>query len=192
MSDTATRFPLLEGPVAINLANTLVSDRPGRDLLTTSAQLRDWLRAQTPWLDTSGATAPRLEKFRELRDALRALFHSVVARTSAPPGSVEALNAFAAAVPTVPALRPDGDEARFSVERRPLSDDGNARLLTAIAESCIELLGGPDRDRLRACAGPGCRLFYLARHPARRWCDTRVCGNRVRVARHARRRHRGS
>jgi hypothetical protein len=61
-----THFPLLKGPVAVNLVNTLVSDRPGRDLLGTSGQLRDWLRSQTPWIDASGAPGARLDDFRVL------------------------------------------------------------------------------------------------------------------------------
>jgi len=183
-----THFPLLKGPVAVNLVNTLVSDRPGRDLLGTSGQLRDWLRSQTPWIDTNGAPGARLDDFRVLRDVLRALYRSVVTKSSPPPGSIETLNAFAASVATVLELRHEDAGAGFSAGRRPLSEDGDASVLAAIAESGIELLGGPDCDRLRACAGPGCRLFFLATHPARRWCDSRVCGNRVRVARHARRR----
>ena len=191
MAHNTTHFPLLEGPVAVNLANTLVSDRPGRDLLSAPDQLRDWLRAQTAWLDTSRAPGVRLDEFRELRDVLRAWFSSIVTGSSSPPGCCETLNAYAAAAPTVLELRHDGDEAGFALERRALSKDEDACVLAAIAESGIELLGGPDRDRLGACAGPGCRLFFLAAHPARRWCDSRVCGNRVRVARHARRRREG-
>jgi len=42
---------------------------------------------------------------------------------------------------------------------------------------------------LRCCAGPGCGWLFLdtSRNHSRRWCDSSDCGNRVRVARHARR-----
>jgi predicted RNA-binding Zn ribbon-like protein len=61
-------------------------------------------------------------------------------------------------------------------------------LLAEIARSGIELLGGPDRDKLRRCEGAGCTLLLVASHPRRRWCAPHLCGNRVRVARHYRRR----
>ena len=61
-------------------------------------------------------------------------------------------------------------------------------VLAAVARSTIELLAGEDGERLRRCSAPGCPRFFVARDARRVWCDSRTCGNRVRVARHAARR----
>ena len=44
------------------------------------------------------------------------------------------------------------------------------------------------RDRLRLCGNPHCRLVFLdgSRSGTRRWCDDGGCGNRDRVRRHRR------
>lgn len=46
-----------------------------------------------------------------------------------------------------------------------------------------------DRVALRCCANPACRLVFEdgSRNHARRWCDTKGCGNRDRVRRARRR-----
>jgi predicted RNA-binding Zn ribbon-like protein len=38
-----------------------------------------------------------------------------------------------------------------------------------------------------ACQGQDCRKLFVASRPDRRWCDSAVCGNRVRVRAHSRR-----
>jgi predicted RNA-binding Zn ribbon-like protein len=55
--------------------------------------------------------------------------------------------------------------------------------LAQVAEQAIELFGGPDASRLRACYAPGCVLYFIAAHPRREWCSV-ACGNRARAARH--------
>lgn len=43
--------------------------------------------------------------------------------------------------------------------------------------------------RLRVCANPRCRFAFVdrSRNRSRIWCETAVCGNRIRVGRHRRR-----
>lgn len=186
MAATNEELLLQDGPLAVNLANTLVSDRPGRDLLSTRRQLKRWLRTQAEWFRIPAAPGVRLEEFRTLREVVRDLFTAVVGGDRPSPRAIRELNRFAALAPTVAAL--EHRRVGFAMRNRPLVDDRDHAVMAAVAASAIELLAGPDRDRLRACLGPRCRLFFVAAHPARRWCDPRVCGNRVRVARHAERR----
>lgn len=178
-----------EDSLAINLANTLVSDQPGRDLLRTERQLRQWLRNQSAWIDTGHATGSQLEEFRELRSIIRNLFASVINGQRPRDVMIRALNGYAALGPTVAELEYRESDG-FAMQMRLLATDKNLKILARIADSAIELLAGPDSDRLGACAGPSCLLYFVAAHPARRWCDSKVCGNRVRVARHAKRVHR--
>ena len=64
------------------------------------------------------------------------------------------------------------------------SQTGRAeQILGAIADAAIDLLTGPDRERIKVCPAPSCGMFYLAGKGDQQWCSA-SCGNRARVARH--------
>ncbi len=182
-----SRFPLHDQPLALALVNTLVSDRPGRDLLTTPEDLREWLPLQAARLPDPGQVD--LQPLRDARALLRQLFEDRAGGRELDPAQVDALNALAASAPLVRQLVRGPSGWLLETQRRTDSDD--TRLLATVAASAIEVLADVDPARLRRCAGPGCRLLFTAAHPARRWCDSRTCGNRVRVARHSRSRPTG-
>jgi len=174
-------FPLQEGPPCLDLANTLVSDRPGRDLLMTEVQLADWLHIRGIALDGRARHPTVLAELRGLRAVVRELVVATIDEEALRPEAVSTLNATAVRAATAPQLivGAGGPTQIEHAEGTPVD-----RLLGDLARSAVELLAGPRRDRLRACAGPACRLLFLAAHPGRTWCDSRTCGNRVRVARH--------
>ena len=66
--------------------------------------------------------------------------------------------------------------------------DSEAHVRGLVARAAVELLTGPDRDRLQVCQAPGCQRVFVSANRRRRWCSATGCGNRVRVARHAARR----
>ncbi|MFE6776750.1 CGNR zinc finger domain-containing protein [Streptomyces sp. NPDC057702] len=133
----------------------------------------------------------------ELRQAVRALFARVV--SPAPPSPADAhrlmppdqamahLNASAAREPVAPQIHwpPDGEPIVRLLSAR---DDPDVRLVSALARSAIDFLGGPPRTRLRACAAPRCVRYFLQSHGRQEWCKP-SCGNRARAARHYRRQH---
>jgi predicted RNA-binding Zn ribbon-like protein len=53
------------------------------------------------------------------------------------------------------------------------------------------LLTERDPGRIKMCENPACVLHYYdtSKNGSRRWCDTRTCGNRIRVAHHYLRQH---
>lgn len=61
--------------------------------------------------------------------------------------------------------------------------------LWPIAHSAMDLLLEADLSRVGECDNDTCGFLFLdtTKNRSRRWCDTRVCGNRVRVRRHRRR-----
>jgi len=61
--------------------------------------------------------------------------------------------------------------------------------LWPVARSAMELLLDADLSRLGECDSDTCGFLFLdtTRNKSRRWCDTRVCGNRARVRAHRRR-----
>jgi predicted RNA-binding Zn ribbon-like protein len=56
-----------------------------------------------------------------------------------------------------------------------------------LSRATLDFLIGPEAGRLAHGGGSGCFLVFVAQRAGRRWCDSRVCGSRARVAAHARR-----
>src|SRR5438105_14056069 len=182
-------YPRLGEPLPIELAHTILAQAgQPRDGLTTSAQLRGWLRA-------NGQSFPRglrttadaqLEQFRALRSAVRALFGAAVEDAQPPAACIALINELSAAAPTYRRL----DWRRHAVPASTLVEtaDPAVSALAIVARATIALLAGSERDLVRLCGAPGCVLFYLKDHPRREWCSA-ACGNRARVARYYRNRH---
>jgi predicted RNA-binding Zn ribbon-like protein len=63
------------------------------------------------------------------------------------------------------------------------------RVLTPIARSMADLAALGRAVEIRKCANPRCVLYFRdpSRSRRRRWCSMAVCGNRMKVASHARR-----
>jgi predicted RNA-binding Zn ribbon-like protein len=186
----SSELPLNNGPLAVNLANTLPSDRPGRDLLSTADHVRRWLAAQQPPASQEdllaaarGRAGDALAPMRGLRALVRRLLEAETDGRAPAEQDVQALNAAASAAIGRPELiRQDG---RWVRQDRPATADALDQLIALVAVDCMNVLasGRP----VRRCAGPGCKLLFVGGHPRRTWCDSRTCGNRVRVARHTRR-----
>jgi predicted RNA-binding Zn ribbon-like protein len=75
----------------------------------------------------------------------------------------------------------------------PASHPFDALRLLA-ARSALAVLASPqDLAHLKRCEGERCGFLFVddSRNQTRRWCDTRLCGNRARVKAHHRRRREG-
>lgn len=180
-----------EGPTpALELAATLV---PGshRDPLEGPAGLATWLEEHRGVFGEPGSdTALRVAEFRGLRRSVAGILASMVAHEPLPAEAVRGVNDASAAAPTWSRLDvtdPDRPVARISAGARSRTGE----ILAVIARSAIEIVGGPERERLRRCEAPRCGRYFLARRRGTLWCSP-GCGNRARVARHlARRRGQG-
>lgn len=74
----------------------------------------------------------------------------------------------------------------------PAAATPNARLdapLWPVTHSAMEVLLEADLSRVGECDSDTCGFLFLdtTKNRSRRWCDTRICGNRARVRRHRRR-----
>jgi predicted RNA-binding Zn ribbon-like protein len=179
--------PLLGEPLPLELANTRFV-RPGgeQDGLSDPGELVDWLRRlgdRLPLAPTEQELAAtgreQLERARALRDALRTLLRAAADGAPLDPEATEVLNQAARSAPQWPelALQP----APHTVQRS--ASPGVAAALGAIARDAIGLFSDGRAQRLRACAAPGCMLFFYKDHPRRACCSPR-CSNRMRSARH--------
>ncbi len=183
------RYPSRRGPLALELASTIFAvDGQVHDGLATPADLAAWLSINHVHfaLPVRAVVASQLDEFRALRGAVRELLGAVVDGHLPEPSAVALLNDLSAAAPQWARLDwVDETPQRTAVE---LADDPTAVALAIVARSCIDMLGGPERERLSLCRAPGCVLFFLKERGRREWCSAQ-CGNRARVARHYQRHH---
>lgn len=178
-------FRWLGGPLALDLANTVMVVRHGEevDLLATPADLERWLDAERSHLGDCGFALTHLPEIHGARDAIRSVLATTVADRAAPDWAVRLLNELSAAAPVAPQLERLDRELRL--EEKTVGSDALACMLGTLAQSAISLVTGSDRGRLQVCRAPSCGMFFVG---ARRWCCA-ACGNRARAARHYRRHH---
>ena len=129
------------------------------------------------------------ERALELRATLREMVGRIAAGRAVPQSAIEAINGllrhrlgYAQLTRT-----PGGFERRFHVET------GEAvHLLAPIAESASDLLAHCDRSLIKRCRNQACILFFYdtTKNHARHWCSMSICGNKIKVAEHYRRKRR--
>jgi predicted RNA-binding Zn ribbon-like protein len=184
-------FQLIGGHPALDLVNTLDwrFRKTGSqelietydDLLRFSEQSKVLTRTQIQRLRRlSGRNAggQALKRCLELREAIAEILYPLLDGRSPAAQSLKTLEQ------SVQAARL---EQRLHWKKgRPQWDwrDIDAELpVRALALSASELLISRDLDRVRACDSPGCRWLFLdtSKNHTRRWCDMKVCGNRMKA-----------
>ncbi|MEV4525359.1 ABATE domain-containing protein [Streptosporangium sp. NPDC049304] len=182
---------------ALEFVSTVRATRAGlTDALADVEGMTAWGRAHAAELgiDSDFVASEQLRiEVVELRQAVRALFARAVKPGAASgadahrlPGFAESLdlvNAAALAVPLAARLEwpTEGVPRARSVHGDGVTE--SERIRAALATSAIELLAGPQRERLRTCPAPRCVLYFLKDHARQEWCSV-GCGNRARAARH--------
>lgn len=147
-----------------------------RDLLAAPRDLGRWLVAARLAEQAPRVSRIELDQARGLREAIYRLSVARARRRALAEADRAVLNRWAAQPPPPVALGQEG-------LRQPIA--GTRQLLALLARAAVELLGGPDAHRVRACSGEGCSLLFLdtSRAGQRRWCSMTACGNRAKVAR---------
>ncbi|MEU9853573.1 ABATE domain-containing protein [Streptomyces sp. NPDC047974] len=158
-----------------------MSDRAGeapQERLSSPARLKLWLHAAG--LGVPDVSPAELQDALTLREAIHRAGLAVTVGRRPDPGDAAILNRAAAAGQSSPTLDENGLAVWNLGEETPVPD-----ALGVLAADAIHVLGGPDRDRIKACDGPGCAGLFLdtSRGASRRWCSMNTCGNRVKKAR---------
>ncbi|OXM74845.1 MULTISPECIES: CGNR zinc finger domain-containing protein [Amycolatopsis] len=165
-------------PLALAFANTRSS--PGRDRIATVERFRAWAR---PWPALAAcvtATPPgALPEVLARRDATQVVLHHLAAGEAPPAGEL----AFA----TAPGLARAEFRVRPAAGGVAVDDAGPEAVPQVLGRAVVDFLLGPQIAHLRRCQGGGCHKVFVSARADRRWCDSKVCGNRARVAAHARR-----
>lgn len=145
--------------------------------LRSPSDLGRWVVAAGLLPEPPGVDEAGLEAARELREAVYRAVRAAMARQDPDPADLETINACAAEADLPPQLGGDG------TKRMRTPPDPVTATLSTIARDAIDLLSGPERERIRECEAPDCALLFVDRsRPGRRlWCADKACGNRSRV-----------
>jgi len=192
----STAFLLVAGHPALDLVNTLdwrFRKDGAEELLTsygdllrftaqaellTSTKARRLRRSAS---DKTGAQA--IEHCRELREALAKIFYARLDGGQPPASARKTLERYFQAARL-------GQKLNWKQSPRlewewPQREHDPALPLGALALSASDLMTSEAVDRVRACGNPECRWLFLdtSKNHTRRWCDMKLCGNRMKARR---------
>jgi predicted RNA-binding Zn ribbon-like protein len=117
----------------------------------------------------------------ELREASAQIFYTLMDERTPPPDAIKTLNRHLHAAQSHSSLVWENSRLKpaWISERDP------SLPFWLLAQSASGLLTTDAIDSLRACADPQCRWLFLdtSKNHSRRWCDMKVCGNRMKARR---------
>lgn len=201
-----TPFLFLGNDTCLDFLNTAIVDRGQPvDLLPGFDDLLRWLvaanlvdsRAATDVAQRWGGTDEATDVVAEARGLRARLLTAVKGLIGGvPPSSdvidvIDALNAILQRRHSYERIVASTEAAgQWAIETCDVYRDPRD-LLAPIAHAAAVLLCERDPGRVKACENPACVLHYYdtSKNGSRRWCDTRTCGNRIRVAQHYHRQH---
>ena len=182
-------FELIAGHPALDLVNTL--DWRFRESGTGEllASYDDLLR----FIQESGMLKPAqirqiryaagarvLKRCLELRESIAEIFY---ARLDGRNSAAESLRTLERSVKEARSEQ----RLRWKQERLEWdwSENDSELPLWALSLSASDLMTSEDMDRVRACDNSECRWLFLdtSKNHTRRWCDMKVCGNRMKARR---------
>jgi predicted RNA-binding Zn ribbon-like protein len=131
--------------------------------------------------EKTGARA--LEYCRELREALAAIFYAKLDGGQPPAAARKTLERYFRAARLGQKL--DWKHSPRLAWEWPLKEHDPALPLWTLATSAADLMTSEAVDRVRACGNPECRWLFLdtSKNHTRRWCDMKLCGNRMKARR---------
>lgn len=154
----------------------------GQAGLLDSAQVQRLAGAVDP---SAGARA--LRAARGLREALAATLYAIVDGRSPPSSDLETIEHYCHAADHSRSLLWREADGHRGLSWSWPGEEGNAQLpVWVLARAAIDLLLSPQMDRVRACEASTCRWLFLdtSKNRTRRWCNMKVCGNRMKARRY--------
>jgi predicted RNA-binding Zn ribbon-like protein len=170
------KFTCVGGRSCLDFVGTLKHrGRPDADeLLTAPHRLSDWATQAGLVGEAIEITDNELPVAIALREACCRVLAARLEGGRPEVADVDLLNAQASHQRLTPRLHPDGSVSRAGAA---------AQLLATLAADLLELLGGPDINKVKRCSHPGCTRLYIdaSRAQNRHWCGMSTCGNRAKV-----------
>ena len=188
-------YQLVGGHAALDFVNTLdwrFREGAPEELLTSYGDLITFVaqselltakRAKSLQRGPDGnAVAQALEEARRLREALAEILYAQVDGRKPVPAALKTIEDTLKTVRERQVLlRVDGRMSWALPER----GEDAALPVWLLAQSAEELLTSGAMEKVRACAKPDCRWLFLdtSKNHTRRWCDMKLCGNRMKARR---------
>jgi predicted RNA-binding Zn ribbon-like protein len=170
------KFSYVSGRPCLDLAGTLRHRGSAQveELLTGPQRLSDWA-VQAGLVDAViEITDDELATAIALREAI---YRIVIARLEGrrpEVADVDLVNGHGSQPQLTPRLHPDGSAGRGGTV---------SQLLARLAADLLDLLAGPDVQKVKHCSHSGCTRLYIdaSRAQNRHWCGMSTCGNRAKV-----------
>ena len=168
-------FKYVSGRRCLDFAGTLKYRTSLREeMLTAPHRLSDWAIGAGLVDGAIDVAADELAAAIALREAIYGIVIARLEGRAPEVGDVDLVTRHASQPQLTPRLHADGS----------ISRDGNvAQLLAVLAADVLDLLAGPDIDKVKGCSDPGCTRLYIdaSRGHNRHWCGMGSCGNRAKV-----------
>ena len=189
------KFQLIAGHPALDLVNTLdwrLRESGPEELLPTfddlvrfaeqcglvgSAQARRLMRHATP-----NEAAHVVAEAQSMREAAARIFYAVMEGNQPPTEAIDELERRSREAGLHRHLGWSGSQLVWE-----FPDDGLAPELPLwiLTLQVVELLSSETVRMIRACGSPDCRWLFVdaSKNHTRRWCDMKLCGNRMKARR---------
>lgn len=195
------KFQIVAGELCLDFINTL-DNRPvperQQELVQSYPDLLDWALqagalspARRRALEIEGKSHPKdAESVRaqavELRECLYRMVSAVAGDRRASENDLRTFNAYLGEAFSHLELRPAHKGFRLEWPENPPRFDS---VLWPVVRSASDLLTGDDLKYIRECGDDTCRWMFVDRskNHSRRWCDMKVCGNRIKARKFYRR-----
>ncbi|MGH9594321.1 MAG: CGNR zinc finger domain-containing protein [Bryobacteraceae bacterium] len=189
------------GHSAVNFGNAFGADGGEREEIISWADLVDFLSAagmvsreraagliELPQA-APDATEDLIGVAMSLHKAVRRILEARVDGRAIEEEWVKPINSVLACTEGYDRLEPTPGTSSDWRMRLAARSQGLEWLLAAVARSAAELVAEGPGAPIRKCASGKCWLFFYddSRTGRRRWCSMETCGNRAKVAAHARR-----
>ena len=193
--NSVKEFQLLAGNTTLDLVNTLDNrfrESGPDELLGTYDDLLRFVQQtglltapQIRRIRRAGPDAERqgvLDQVKQLREALAGVAYALLADEKLPKQNVNSLQEY---FHRAHAARRLGDDGKRLVWSWPEREELSAPLWL-LAQEGEKLLLSEQAERLRCCASDTCRWLFLdtSKNHTRRWCDMKICGNRMKARRY--------
>jgi predicted RNA-binding Zn ribbon-like protein len=194
---TVANMELVGGRPVVDFINTVSDRATGRpyERLREFGDLLEWCvrvglvdASEAGRLATAAEERPEeataaLERARELREALYAVFTAEIEDRTPPAPELAVVNGLLSEGMGHRRLQPSGEGLRWAWLQPPERLDW---MLWPLAWSAAELLTSAEVKRLKRCGQDDCRWIFLdlSKNRSRRWCTMDECGNRAKARRH--------
>ena len=169
-------FRFNSGRISLDLSATVRrrSSQP-LDVLAGPGAVARWLRDAALVPELLKLSADQEREVIALRETIWELADAAADQRPFAAQTIKFLNQAAAHPLATPQLDQKSGGILF------IADDPFRTALATIARDAIELLGGPLKAKIKACAQPDCRMLFLdaSRSSRRRWCSMDRCGSRA-------------